>query len=378
MRPKYGRNKNHHPWEWPFEQNKLLPASPISQVASVREIFDWGSSSQSSDTIDTSIPPYTREMTFPCTSTLGNNSNLLLEGHSTAFWPKEAAQGSNTAIAGASYSGSGQNWWEDYPPTSHGRFLPAQQTLISHDGLPRYCNDNAPNLWHYGSELCATQMIAINQPQSIRFDAPLAMSTSGSSQGSSYGSYAVSSSGNSSHDGEAESSTMQHDSRGEASCSSQELQSDFLHTRPPKRHAPILLSSDRTHGDDEEAESQPKKNETQSTMSDPPVSCYTDGYAASSRHNLKLGKRKRTRHSRDASTKLALTDVKRQDRSEKDIFLVQSKLAGMSYKEIRRKGNFTEAESTLRGRYRTLTKHKAARVRKPEWYDNDVGGLAGS
>lgn len=59
-------------------------------------------------------------------------------------------------------------------------------------------------------------------------------------------------------------------------------------------------------------------------------------------------------------------------RDAKDDFLVRSKLAGMSYKEIRRQGKFTEAESTLRGRFRTLTKHKMARVRKPEWDDNDV------
>jgi hypothetical protein len=62
-------------------------------------------------------------------------------------------------------------------------------------------------------------------------------------------------------------------------------------------------------------------------------------------------------------------------RDAKDDFLVRSKLAGMSYKEIRRQGKFTEAESTLRGRFRTLTKHKAARVRKPEWDDNDVSYL---
>jgi hypothetical protein len=60
------------------------------------------------------------------------------------------------------------------------------------------------------------------------------------------------------------------------------------------------------------------------------------------------------------------------ERDAKDDFLVRSKLAGMSYKDIRRKGEFTEAESTLRGRFRTLTKHKTARVRKPEWNDNDV------
>ncbi|KAI1104203.1 hypothetical protein F4804DRAFT_332497 [Jackrogersella minutella] len=59
-------------------------------------------------------------------------------------------------------------------------------------------------------------------------------------------------------------------------------------------------------------------------------------------------------------------------RAVKDEFLVRSKRAGMTYREIRRKGNFIEAESTLRGRYRTLTKDKDARVRKPEWLDNDV------
>ncbi|KAK8064688.1 hypothetical protein PG994_007326 [Apiospora phragmitis] len=60
------------------------------------------------------------------------------------------------------------------------------------------------------------------------------------------------------------------------------------------------------------------------------------------------------------------------ERAKKDKFLVQSKRAGMTYREIRRKGNFTEAESTLRGRYRTLTKDKNARVRKPEFLDNDI------
>jgi hypothetical protein len=64
------------------------------------------------------------------------------------------------------------------------------------------------------------------------------------------------------------------------------------------------------------------------------------------------------------------------NRNAKDDFLVRSKLTGMSYKEIRRQGNFTEAESTLRGRFRTLTKHRDARVRKPEWCDNDVRILA--
>ena len=56
----------------------------------------------------------------------------------------------------------------------------------------------------------------------------------------------------------------------------------------------------------------------------------------------------------------------------KDEFLVQAKRAGMPYREIRARGNFTEAESTLRGRFRALTKAKEYRVRKPEWQAHDV------
>ncbi|KAK1580072.1 uncharacterized protein LY79DRAFT_592498 [Colletotrichum navitas] len=59
------------------------------------------------------------------------------------------------------------------------------------------------------------------------------------------------------------------------------------------------------------------------------------------------------------------------ERSAKDEYLLKAKQDGLTYREIRVKGNFTEAESTLRGRYRTLTKSKEARVRKPEWTDKD-------
>ncbi|KAL2163987.1 hypothetical protein VTH06DRAFT_3200 [Thermothelomyces fergusii] len=60
------------------------------------------------------------------------------------------------------------------------------------------------------------------------------------------------------------------------------------------------------------------------------------------------------------------------DRMSKDEFLVRQKQMGRTYKEIRRLGGFTEAESTLRGRYRTLTKCREARVRKPEWSETDL------
>ena len=76
--------------------------------------------------------------------------------------------------------------------------------------------------------------------------------------------------------------------------------------------------------------------------------------------------------SRSSLSQSSTTAQAMHHRDAKDDFLVRSKLAGMSYKEIRRQGKFSEAESTLRGRFRTLTKHKAARVRKPEWDDNDV------
>ncbi|KAL6867017.1 hypothetical protein J3F83DRAFT_766070 [Trichoderma novae-zelandiae] len=60
------------------------------------------------------------------------------------------------------------------------------------------------------------------------------------------------------------------------------------------------------------------------------------------------------------------------ERAAKDRFLVQSRREGISYKDIKRLGNFTEAESTLRGRHRTLTKAKKDRQRDPKWTDLDI------
>ncbi|KUI66942.1 hypothetical protein VM1G_02452 [Cytospora mali] len=58
-------------------------------------------------------------------------------------------------------------------------------------------------------------------------------------------------------------------------------------------------------------------------------------------------------------------------RAAQDEFLVSSRLNGMKYSHIRTLGNFKEAESTLRGRYRTLIKPKEARVRHPQWQEID-------
>ncbi|KAI0199630.1 hypothetical protein F4808DRAFT_471432 [Astrocystis sublimbata] len=66
------------------------------------------------------------------------------------------------------------------------------------------------------------------------------------------------------------------------------------------------------------------------------------------------------------------TDPADAERESKNRFLVENKRKGMTYREIRRLGGFTEAESTLRGRFRTLTKDKDQRVRKPEWQEKDI------
>ncbi|KAJ5626139.1 hypothetical protein N7510_002448 [Penicillium lagena] len=56
----------------------------------------------------------------------------------------------------------------------------------------------------------------------------------------------------------------------------------------------------------------------------------------------------------------------------RNAFLIDWKRRGLSYKDIKRLGGFKEAESTLRGRFRTLTKAKEQRVRKPKWHKEDV------
>ena len=61
-----------------------------------------------------------------------------------------------------------------------------------------------------------------------------------------------------------------------------------------------------------------------------------------------------------------------ESRQRCDEYLLEMREAGHSYKEIKRRGRFRQAESTLRGRIRVLTKEKWERVRKPRWSANDV------
>jgi hypothetical protein len=54
-----------------------------------------------------------------------------------------------------------------------------------------------------------------------------------------------------------------------------------------------------------------------------------------------------------------------------DDFILHGRELKWTFKEIKQKGGFTCAESTLRGRYRALTKTKNERVRRPIWKPRD-------
>ncbi|KAG9512985.1 hypothetical protein KCU93_g10194, partial [Aureobasidium melanogenum] len=53
-------------------------------------------------------------------------------------------------------------------------------------------------------------------------------------------------------------------------------------------------------------------------------------------------------------------------------YLREARRHGLSYKDIKHRGHSTEAESTLRGRYRILSKPKEMRVRNPQWNYSDI------
>ncbi|KAF3045652.1 bifunctional AP-4-A phosphorylase/ADP sulfurylase [Didymella heteroderae] len=66
------------------------------------------------------------------------------------------------------------------------------------------------------------------------------------------------------------------------------------------------------------------------------------------------------------------TDSEKAQRSEDDKILMEMKQEGYTYKDIRKKLGRKVAESTLRGRYRSLTKPRSARLRSPKWQDVDI------
>lgn len=64
------------------------------------------------------------------------------------------------------------------------------------------------------------------------------------------------------------------------------------------------------------------------------------------------------------------------EQRQRDEFLIRMRQQGVPYREIKRRGRFREAESTLRGRVRVLTKEPGERVRRPEWTTADVSTAA--
>ncbi|KAG9571111.1 hypothetical protein KCU77_g513, partial [Aureobasidium melanogenum] len=54
------------------------------------------------------------------------------------------------------------------------------------------------------------------------------------------------------------------------------------------------------------------------------------------------------------------------DRNARNEYLREARRHGLSYKEIKYRGDSTEAESTLRGRHRILSKPRKMRVRNPQ------------
>lgn len=59
-------------------------------------------------------------------------------------------------------------------------------------------------------------------------------------------------------------------------------------------------------------------------------------------------------------------------RTADDATLLEGKAKGLTYKEIKKQLHVQCAESTLRGRFRSLTKPRKDRVRKPVWQQRDV------
>jgi hypothetical protein len=144
--------------------------------------------------------------------------------------------------------------------------------------------------------------------------------------------------------------------------------------------------------------SQPAKLRRRLPSSAPPTKSSSSGHASSTPSRSKRGgqatkqnaskiqalavkaTQNKERHSSQYSSSGTQSEISsnktaEDNREAKDRFLVEKRTEGLSYRDIKRLGGFPEAESTLRGRWRTLTKTKEERVRRPEWTELDVSQL---
>jgi hypothetical protein len=265
-------------------------------------------------------------------------------------------------------------------------FLPMPRT---NDGLPRCQNDfqqpqycDAWNNSYSSGDDWASDPIHSNavKPEALTFSSPSAtMSSSGSSQGGMQ-SFPGSSSG-------ANAEEDRSDYWGHQTLSVREPPPAIRRPRHPLPNSaptshkvvPMLPSNDYASS---KATNRPSKKKSKpaghSHRIRGPSPTYTAPITrrASLRSEMEFAgsaaQKKIVSKPQHPSTKSSATTQAMHRRNAKDDFLIKNKLNGMSYKDIRRQGNFAEAESTLRGRFRTLTKHKSARVRDPKWLEIDV------
>jgi hypothetical protein len=283
-------------------------------------------------------------------------------------------------------------WWSDNSRNSKGQYQDTYGMGMLHDGLPKpntqqyqqltdvwNASGNPSAQWATQSSTAVTAPITIS-PKALTLDVPApSFSTSASSQGgaqSGSDSSSATSSREDSPDSEPERLAVvepRHPVR---------QQRQMLPDGTSRPHVlPVLPSNDLGSRKTSQKRCLKSKSENQRRRKSTPPYSSKGPVASGSSYKVNpvstKGSPKRiepkpsSRGSWSESSHNS-TEQATHHRDAKDDYLVKSKLAGMSYKDIRRQGNFSEAESTLRGRFRTLTKHKAARVRKPEWTDNDV------
>jgi hypothetical protein len=264
-------------------------------------------------------------------------------------------------------------WW---PESNRDVQVPDYATPSNPDALPGYhplqqSQQPYGDRWDTGSTLSGVwpshPLTSTISPNVLSLDISTPLSLSGSSQGSMLQISDSSSSGSSDDD--------------QSECSSPESLAVVKPRRPRqilpdsgpsfRRMLPILTDDEPSS---RSAKKRPKKTATTSTSNSlRKSSAASRNVTVSHVGQHTIHKRIEPKPVETSSVLSSSTGKNTHCRDAKDDFLIRSKLAGMSYKDIRRKGKFAEAESTLRGRFRTLTKHKTARVRKPEWNDNDVG-----
>lgn len=74
----------------------------------------------------------------------------------------------------------------------------------------------------------------------------------------------------------------------------------------------------------------------------------------------------------DSTSPPAISPPANDGQQTRDEFLIRCRQNNISYKDIKERGGFEQSVSTLRGRYRNLTKGKQDRLRKPKWTPKDV------